>query len=185
MNSGSWLTGGPGIPRFSVGHLETQYFSRLRTVLERMMRSCFRTDVTEPLNPCWVSSNTSPMPARQSDWGSDSPAQGQWIGLPWSSPACKQMSWNGRVAFAHSSRVWRWEIRQAWSLIKDGSWHSRSSGSGLHSCHELLAVLCFSPHIPVALIPLCYWLHAGLCAISKAWPYSQGESIQKGTTSKN
>lgn len=39
----------PGISRFSVGHLETWCFSRLRTGLGRVMRSYFRTDVNRAL----------------------------------------------------------------------------------------------------------------------------------------
>lgn len=52
------------------------------------------------------------------------------------------MSFDERVAFAHSSGVERWELSPVWSLIKDGSWHNGSDDSVL--IHFTSCILFFS-----------------------------------------
>ena len=107
-----------------------------------------------------------------SDWGSAS-RHGDNEPASWGLFCCKQISSDGSVASAHSWEMWRWDLWPVWSLIKDGSWQSRSDGSVLcTSCHELLAAFCFSPHIPVALsLPLLLPTCHSLCSWSGVWPY--------------
>lgn len=94
---------------------------------------------TEPFSPCWESSNTCPTPARQ--WLRLSLQSTETMSrASWGLFCCKQISSDGPVASAHSWEMWRWDLWPVWSLIKDGSWRSRSDGSVLcTSCHELLA----------------------------------------------
>lgn len=127
----SWLTQGPGISRFSVGHLETSCFSRLRTGLGRVMRSYFRTDVNRALLS--VLRIIKHMPhACQAEWLRHRLQSTETMSWPPRGLShCKQISFDGREAFAHSWEMWRWELRPVWSLIKDGSWCARSDGSVL------------------------------------------------------
>lgn len=130
-----------GISRFSVGHLETLRFSRLRTGLGRVIRSYFRTDVNRALlsvlriikhmpHACQAVTETQAPEPRDDELAS------------WGRSCCKEIIFDGRVAFAHSWGMWRWELRPVWSLIKVDSWWSGSDSSVLCSPFMLQVAGC-------------------------------------------
>ena len=149
------------------------------------MRSYFRTDVNRALlsmlriikhmpHACQAVTEAQPPEHRDNE-----PAS-------WGLFCCKQISSDGPEASAQSWEMWRWDLWPVWSLIKDGSWRSRSDGSVLcTSCHELLAAFCFSPHIPVALfLPLLLPTCHSLCSWSGVWPYPWVWRVQAGPHSR-
>jgi hypothetical protein len=153
----------PGISRFSVGHLEMKCFSRLRTALG----SYFRTDVNRAHFSVLRIIKHGPH-SYQTQWPRHRDNAWPLRGL--SQLQANVLWWMSGLA--HSSEVWRWEIGSVWTLIKDGSWHSRSGGSVFHSCHKLPAAFCFSPETTVALLTPRHCEQIVLCAVKVAWPYS-------------
>lgn len=137
-------------------------FSRLRRGLGRVM-SYFRTDVNRAL--LFVLRIIKHIPhASQAEWLRHRLQSTQTVSWPPRGLShCKQISFAGPVAFAYSWGMWRGELGLVWSLIKDGSWSSRSDGSVLctpfmsqvASCTLLFSRIpfCFFFTLP---LPMCY-----------------------------
>lgn len=150
----SWPVQGPGFSRFSVGHLEVWCFSKLWTGLGRVMRTYFRTDVNRALLSVLRIMKHLPH-AFQAEWLRHRLCSSETMSWPPGGLShCKQISFDGGVAFDHSWGMWRGQLRLVWSLIKDGSWCSRSDGSVL--CTPLMSQVasCFLFFISYSCYPV-------------------------------
>ena len=141
------------------------------------MRSYFRTDVTRALLSMLRIIKHTPH-ACQAVTEAQAPGLGDNEPTSWGLSRCKQISSDGPVASAHSREMWRWDLGPLWSLIKDGSWRSRSDGCSalrVTSCWLLLFFSTYS-HCP---LPSLATAHV-LSSVSGVWPYPWIWRVQAG-----
>lgn len=112
------------------------------------MRSYFRTDVNRALLSMLRIIKHTPH-ACQAVTEAQTPGHRDNEPASWGLSRRKQISSDGPVASAHSREMWRWDLRPVWSLIKDGSWRSRSDG-----CSALCVTSCWLLFVFLHIFPL-------------------------------